>query len=86
MNPPSIVFSNTVKLSDINPEFSGGEIEVSDDMSILEFEKEFLRRFGLLVQVSRRSGNLWVDTIKTNLWTLKEQNDHGEAISPRLDQ
>jgi hypothetical protein len=78
----SIVFSDSVKLNEINPGFSGGTIGVSDDMSILEFENEFLRQFGLSVQLSRKSGNLWLDTVKTNQWTVKEQNDHGEAISP----
>jgi len=86
LNAHSIVFSDAVKLKEINPVFSGGDIEVSDDMSILDFENEFLRRFGLSVQVSRRSGNLWLDTTKTNQWSLKEQNDHGEAISPGFEQ
>lgn len=81
INSQSIVFKDNVKLKEINPGFSRGAIEISDDMSILELENEFFRRFGLSVQLSRKSGNLWLDTAKTNQWTLKVQNEHGEAIS-----
>ena len=82
----SIVFSDTTKLNEINPGFSGGVIEIFDEMSILEFENEFFRRYGMSVQLSRKSGNLWLDTVKTNQWTLKEQDEHGKAISPISNQ
>jgi hypothetical protein len=78
----SIVYADKVRLSEINPDLSGGEIEISDGTTILEFENILSRRFGLYAQVVRKSGNLWLGTLKTSNWTMKEQNEHGEAISP----
>ena len=58
-----------------------GELELSDLMTVGELENQFAENFGLTVQVSRRSGNLWLETTMTDKWTLKQQNDHGRELS-----
>lgn len=58
-----------------------GELDVSDLMTVSELENAFMDRYGLSVQVFRRSGNLWLETTMTDNWTLKQQNDHGKEIS-----
>ena len=67
---------------------SDGEVELHDAMTVGELENAFFTQFGLSVQLSRRSGNLWLETIMTNSWTLKQQNEHGreltEHISPKI--
>lgn len=60
---------------------TNGEIEISDAMTVGELENDFLERFGLNVQLSRKSGNLWLETTMTDAWTLKQQNDHGRELS-----
>lgn len=57
-----------------------GEIELRDDMSVHELEQLFQDRFGLHIQVFRKSGNLWLETTVTDSWTLKQQNDHGREL------
>jgi hypothetical protein len=77
-----VLFSPESYLTDINPGITSGELAVSDSMSVWELENEFFEKFGLSVQVLRRSGNLWLDTARTNSWTLLEQDDIGREISP----
>lgn|SRR5688572_2421111 len=58
-----------------------GVAEISGDMTVLELESLFMDRFGLAAQVFRKSGNIWLETIRTDNWTLKQQNNHGMEIS-----
>ena len=77
-----ILFSPESYLKDINPGITNGELAIRESMSVWELENEFFEKFGLSVQVLRRSGNLWLDTSRTNSWTLLEQDDIGREISP----
>jgi len=58
-----------------------GELEINDQLKVGQLENAFREKFGLLVQVSRRSGTLWLETTMTDNWTLKQQNDHGRELS-----
>ena len=58
-----------------------GELLVFDSMTVGQLEKTFLEKFGVLVQVSRKSGSVWLETTMTDRWTLKQQNDHGRELS-----
>ena len=58
-----------------------GTIEVRDEMSLAELENIFLAKFGLDMQVSRKSGIVWLETTMTDNWTLEKQNEHGREIS-----
>ena len=58
-----------------------GELEITDAMTVGELENSFLEKFGLNVQLSRKSGTLWLETTMTDSWTLKQQNDHGRELS-----
>jgi hypothetical protein len=62
-----------------------GVLEVTDLMTVGQLEKTFKEKFGLQVQVSRKSGNLWLETTISDTWTLKQQNDHGRELSHRND-
>jgi hypothetical protein len=61
-----------------------GSLEVSDSMSVTDFESALMDEFGLSAQVFRRSGNLWLETTMTDNWTLKQQNEHGREISTHI--
>lgn len=58
-----------------------GEIEIFETMTVRQLEQIFLTQFGLAVQVSRQSGNIWLETTISDNWTLKQQNDHGRELS-----
>ena len=78
----SAVFSPESKVYDINKNLCDGEFEVDDNMTVAELENKFFDQFGLFVQVSRKSGNLWMEPTMTIGWTVKTQNEHGKDISP----
>ena len=72
--------NNSVKLNAAGLK-KNGEIEISDTTVVGQLENEFLEKFGLHVQVSRKSGTIWLETTMTDNWTLKQQNDHGRELS-----
>ena len=78
--PPQFLSPGT-RIDDIVYTMQDGTIQLSDQMTVSELERIFNERFGLRVQVFRKSGNIWLETTRTDKWTLKVQNDHGREIS-----
>ncbi len=56
-----------------------GDFRIDSKLPVGEFEQKFLAKYGLNVQVFRKSGNLWMQTTATDSWTLAEQNRKGGA-------
>ena len=57
------------------------EICVNENMAVSVLENLFQENFGISAQVFRKSGNSWLETTKTDDWTLKKQNDEGKELS-----
>lgn len=53
------------------------DLVISGDMYVSELEQLFDKKYGLNVQVFRKSGKLWMQTTATDNWTLAEQNRKG---------
>lgn len=72
------------KLSPDTPVKAAGHLDnpldwtLGSDLKIREFEQEFAKKTGIHVQVFRRSGDLWLQTITTDDWTLGQANIKGE--------
>ena len=60
---------------------NSGTITITPEMTVTDLEQRFGDVYGLGVQVFRKSGNVWLETTVTDGWTLKQQNDQGEALS-----
>ena len=58
-----------------------GALELNDSMTVGQLEKIFREHFGINVQVSRKSGPVWLETTVTDTWTLRQQNEHGRELS-----
>jgi len=76
---PNSIFLRSVGLK------SDGHIEISQEMTVSELEKMFAEKFGLIAQISRNSGGIWLETTMTNIWSLHKQNEYGKEISNLLD-
>jgi hypothetical protein len=63
-----------------------GDLFIREDMSVSDLEQLFLGKYGLNVQVFRRSGNLWLQTSATDHWTLAEQNRKGGHSEELFEQ
>lgn len=57
---------------------TAGRIDVNPDRTVAAVEHDFFSILGLCVQIFRKSGNLWLETTKTDHWTLKQQNEAGK--------
>lgn len=56
-------------------------LAVDPRQTISDFEKMIKDKFALNVQVFRKSGNLWLQTISTDHWTLAEADRKGRHSS-----
>ena len=56
-------------------------ISLVPQRTVAEVESEFSNRFGLNVQVFRKSGSVWIETSLTDAWTLEAQNREGFELS-----
>lgn len=74
-------FGPEVRMADINKNFQNSNCELQDQTSVAGLENIFCDKYGLPIQVCRRSGNLWLETSLTDHLTLNEQNIIGEEIS-----
>lgn len=63
---------------------AAAELNVDDDRTVAEVEKDCRELFGLSIQVFRKSGNVWNVISLTNSWTLRSQNMAGEFISTEM--
>jgi hypothetical protein len=69
-NLPLVLFTNTTHK----------KIDINSNVTVAELESQFAS-IGLIAEVFRKSGNVWIETILTNKWSLHQQNTEGEEIS-----
>jgi hypothetical protein len=81
--PGSTIRQNLIKSDLLNAAGNQkeGDLEITDSMTVGQLEKAFYDKFGMMVQVSRKSGSIWLETTMTDNWTLKQQNEHGRELS-----
>ncbi|MES2555947.1 MAG: hypothetical protein V4604_07350 [Bacteroidota bacterium] len=66
---------NTKTIGECRDLHTEGELEVTPEMTVVEFEQTMGEIYGLGVQVFRKTiNNNWIETINTDGWTLKEHN------------
>ncbi|MBY5959004.1 hypothetical protein KUV50_12705 [Membranicola marinus] len=58
-------------------------IDIGEERTVAQVEQEFYDKFGVAMQVSRKSGDVWLQTSKTDHLTLKKQNESGKAMSEK---
>ncbi len=63
-----------------------GKFNFDGTMTVYRFEKLFLDKFGLIVQVFRKSANLWLVTAGTDLLTLNDQEQIGREMTLLLER
>jgi hypothetical protein len=84
---PSADYETLIKKKNIAFNFSEQQfvndktgIDINRNVTVEELENKFAS-IGLIAEVFRRSGNVWIETSLTNNWTLQQQNTAGEEIS-----
>jgi hypothetical protein len=59
---------------------SEGDLSIDGHKLVKTLESDFLEKYGLNVQVFRKSGDLWLQTTSTDEWTLADQNRRGAPV------
>lgn len=72
------------RISEQGKFFKEGSVDISKHRTVAELEKEFYKKFGVALQVSRRSGNIWIETSVTDDRTLEMQNSQGKSMSTSI--
>ena len=73
--------SNSKTLGECRVMHSKGHLSIVPSMTVADLEEMFRDRYGLAVQVFRKSGRSWLETTATDGWSLEKQNSEGEALS-----
>jgi hypothetical protein len=58
-----------------------GALNIDGSRSVEEIENDFQNKFGLSVEVFRKSGSMWIETSLTHHWSLLRQNFEGQQMS-----
>lgn len=58
----------------------GAEIEIGPRQSVADMEKEFQEKLGFAAQVFRKANQVWIETSKTDGWSLEKQNQDAEEL------
>jgi len=72
------MYDDNLLLKEIRKNHMDGELSIDGHQKTATFESSFLEHFGVSVQVFRKSGRIWLQTIMTDDWTLSEQEHKGE--------
>lgn len=75
------IHSADKKLLAIRKMRNEGTITLTGSVTVKELETIFWESYGLAVQIFRKSGNVWIETSLTDLWTLDRQNREGMEMS-----
>jgi hypothetical protein len=75
-----LIRNDSKTMADCRTEHNNGELVITEDMNVAELEQRFRDIFGITIQVLRKSGNVWLETSKTQNWTLGDQNKQGESL------
>lgn len=77
----SELISPLKKVKDIKPTHVYGVLEIQPGYTVAEVEREFLKRFGLSVQVLSQEKGKWIQTTGMDDFTLKELNELAHNFS-----
>lgn len=61
-----------------------GEIDINGNRTVEEVSKDIQDILPVIVQMSRKSGNVWNTISISHEWTLQSQNTAGEFISSEM--
>ncbi len=67
------------------PALDKAVIDISNEVTVAELENQF-GDIGLIAEVFRKSGNVWIESSLTDNWTLQQQNSEAEEISRHFDE
>jgi hypothetical protein len=78
-SPKSDMITEPFVLSEVCKEFSEAEISINETHTVGEVESWFENEIGAHIQVFRQAGRGWIETTKTDDYTLAQQMERAHA-------
>lgn len=82
----NLITDTNKTLGEVRQVHRPGRISINGHQKASTYEQIFLEKFGINIQVFRKSGNVWLQTTTTDDWTLAEQNKKGEEKNNALKE
>ena len=82
-SPKEDMIVENMSLEKVRTIHNEGDIVIKPDMEVGVLEQIFESKYGIHVQIFRKSGDLWLETSATDNWTLQEQNLTGSEMSEK---
>lgn len=76
--------ADSLTIGDARTKINEGDLSIHANQKVSTLEQNFQEKYGLNVQVFRKSGDVWLQTIATDNWTLHKQNEKGELAEVRI--
>ncbi len=76
--------SRNVKVIDISKSKKFGKIIFKSDMTVVQIENFLWNEYGLIIQIFRKSGSIWLETSETGNWSLERQNSEAKSLEEQL--
>lgn len=83
-SPRRDMIEDEVKLSELSKAVDHDQLHISSSMKVQEVEAAFEEKFGLHVQVFRKMGHIWIETTRTDHYSLKEQMTMSEESMRKI--
>jgi hypothetical protein len=80
-----VIEDSSSTLGEIRTIDSFNTIDIDENQKTKSFEEQFLKKFGIYIQVFRKSANLWLLTEATDEWSLTEQNSKGKEMNKKVE-
>ena len=80
-SPKEDMIVEDISLGKVRTIHNEGDIVIKPDMQVGALEQSFESKYGIHVQIFRKSGDLWLETSATDSWTLQDQNSTGSEMS-----
>lgn len=77
---PKTALGNDLTIGQVATKAHEGDLYIFPEHTCAQVEKLFEEHYGLHAQILRKSGRTWLQTTKTDHWTLAEQQAHHENI------
>jgi hypothetical protein len=79
--PKSQLISGKMTVGMVRAIHTEGPLSIDGSRKVEEVENDFQNKFGLSVEVFRKSGKMWIETTLTHHWSLLRQNFEGQQMS-----
>lgn len=84
-NPLQRILDESKKVENLRSGHGNGELLISGDDKVADVENAFREKFGLNVQIFRKSGAQWLLTTTTDDFTIDHQNEIGKEMSGSVE-